>query len=138
MAEATAGETQQAQEVQEAQETPQDAQPQAVEVNEAELPEAVDTGDRADGGQIDILLDTMLGVSARMGQAEVKIRDLLAMGPGSVLELDKKVGEPIDLYLRGIRFASGSLVVVGDQLGVKIREILPSGAVGEGQQAADG
>jgi len=60
------------------------------------------------------------------------------MGPGSVLELDKKVGEPIDLYLRGIRFASGSLVVVGDQLGVKIREILPSGAVGEGQQAADG
>ena len=51
-------------------------------------------------------------------------RELLEMGPGSVLKLDRQVGEPIDLFLRGVRFATGHLVVVGDHLGVRIKEIL--------------
>jgi len=66
-------------------------------------------------------------VSVRLGQVEIEVRNLLELGPGSVLKLDRRVGEPVDLLLRGICFATGNLVVVGDHLGVKIKEVMPSG-----------
>lgn len=97
-----------------------------VAVSDAELPEAADSGDRSGGGQIDLLLDTMVTVVVQLGTAQVEIRELLQYGPGSVLQLDKKAGEPVELYLRGCHFATGTLVVVGDQLGVRIKEIIPS------------
>jgi flagellar motor switch protein FliN/FliY len=98
----------------------------AVEAHEAELPEADDAGTKSGTGQIDILLDTTIAVVARLGQVEIPVRDLLQMGPGSVIQLDKEVGEPVDLFLRGTRFANGTLVVVGDRLGVRIKEIVSS------------
>ena len=97
-----------------------------VAVSDAELPEAADSGDRSGGGQIDLLLDATVTVAAQLGTASVEIRDLLQYGPGSVVQLDKKAGEPVELFLRGSHFATGTLVVVGDQLGVRIKEILPS------------
>ena len=96
-----------------------------VEVQEAELPEVPDVKSARAGGQIDVLLDSTLPVEAHLGQVEAQVRELLHLGPGSVLKLDKEVGEPIDLFLRGVRFATGQLVVVGDRLGVKIREVIP-------------
>jgi flagellar motor switch protein FliN/FliY len=79
---------------------------------------------RAGGGQIDILLDATVEVSVRLGQTVMPARELIQLGPGSVLTLDKRAGEPVDLLLRSIKFATGKLVVVGDQLGVKVEEIL--------------
>jgi len=99
----------------------------AVEVQEVELPEVAEAKSDSPGGQLDILLDTMIPVSARLGQAEIEVRELLQLGPGSVVKVDRRIGEPVDLYMRGIKFASGSLVVVGEQLGVKIKEIMPLG-----------
>jgi flagellar motor switch protein FliN/FliY len=55
-------------------------------------------------------------------------RDLLQLGPGAVVTLDRQVGEPVDLILNGVRFATGHLVVVGDQLGIRIKDILASPA----------
>lgn len=98
----------------------------AVEVGDAQLPEAQDSPSRSGSGQIDILLDTTLAVTVRLGQAEIEVRQLLQLGPGSVLRLDRKAGEPVDLFLRGIKFATGQLVVVGEQLGVRVSEILPA------------
>jgi flagellar motor switch protein FliN/FliY len=95
-----------------------------VDVQEAELPEVADSGATGPGGQVDILLDTTVPVSACLGQAEIEVRRLLNLGKGSVVTLDTPVGEPVDLYLRGIKFACGQLVVVGDQLGVRIQEII--------------
>jgi flagellar motor switch protein FliN/FliY len=106
-------------------ETQGPAQSGRVDVQEAELPEVADTGARGPGGQVDILLDTTVPVSACLGQAEIEVRRLLNLGKGSVVTLDTPVGEPVDLYLRGIKFASGQLVVVGDRLGVRIQEIIP-------------
>jgi flagellar motor switch protein FliN/FliY len=106
---------------------PQAAQPQpdhAVEVHEARLPEAVDTGARAPGGKMDILLDTAIDVTARLGEARMPARELLQLGPGAVVTLDRQAGEPVDLILNGVRFATGHLVLVGDQLGIRIKEIL--------------
>jgi flagellar motor switch protein FliN/FliY len=117
MAEATATEVQE-----QAKQT--ESQPQAVEARPVELPEVADKTVKIPSGQIDILLDASMTVEARMGEADLRVCDVLQLGPGSVLKLDRKVGEPVDLYLRGIKFASGQLVVVGDQLGVRIKEIL--------------
>ena len=99
---------------------------QAVEVNGVELPEGQDQGSQGPSGQIDILLDTTVPISVTLGDAKLKAKNLLELGPGSVLRLDKAVGETMDLYLRGIKFARGHLVVVGESLGVRISEILPA------------
>lgn len=102
----------------------QDSQAGGVDVQEAQLPEAAETSPAGGGGgNVDILLDTILQVTASLGQREMTVRELLQLGPGSVLTVDTKVGEPVALYLRGTRFASGHLVVVEEQLGVRIAEI---------------
>ena len=51
-------------------------------------------------------------------------RELIQLGPGSVVTLDRRAGQPVELLLRGIPFALGKLVVVGEQLGVKVEQIL--------------
>ncbi|KKL51428.1 hypothetical protein LCGC14_2295600 [marine sediment metagenome] len=61
----------------------------------------------------------------RLGQIETQARELLRLRPGSVVQLDKKVGEPVELFLRGVRFATGQVVVVGEHLGLRITEIIP-------------
>ncbi len=98
---------------------------EATDVAEAELPHGVSPGADVRGGQVDILLDTTMPVEIRLGDVEMEVRDLLKVGPGSIVTVDKLVGEPLDLYLKGIRFATGQLIVAGDTLGVRIIEILP-------------
>ncbi len=95
-----------------------------VEVQTAELPEASESGAAGPGGQVEILLETALPVEVHLGHVQTRVRELLRLGPGAVLRLDKQVGEPVDLYLRSTRFATGHLVVVGDRLGVRIKEIV--------------
>ncbi len=100
-----------------------EATPEGVAVQDAELPEAAGGGGGGDG-QIGILLDTTVPVDVSLGKLEMPVRDILQLGAGSVLKLDKQAGEPVDLYLRGVRFATGHLVVVGQRLGVRIKEII--------------
>jgi len=98
----------------------------AVEVVEPQLPPAVDGPKaKAPTGQVDILLDSTMTISASLGEGDIQVRDLLSLAAGSVVKVNRQIGEPIDLYLRGIKFATGYLVVVGDQLGVRIKDILP-------------
>ena len=103
----------------------QQAQPAAVEVNDAQLSEATDAGVHATG-QIDLLLDTPMPVEACLGRQQMTVAQLLQLGPGSVVELDRQLGEPIELLLRGQRLAMGRLVVVGERLGVRITELTGS------------
>jgi flagellar motor switch protein FliN/FliY len=110
----------------------QPAEVPLVEASEAAFPQVAPCDAKGPGGQIGILLDTSMPITVTLGQVEISIKDLLSLSAGAVLKLDKQVGEPADLYLRGIKFATGHLVVVGDQLGVKIHEILPAVADGAG------
>jgi len=105
------------------------------EVQAAELPEAFDTGARRPAGQFDVLLDTAVEITAHLGAARLPARDVLTLGPGAVLTLDRQAGEPVDLILNGVRFATGHLVVVGDRLGIRLREIL--GPADQTQTATD-
>jgi len=105
---------------------PAEARPEgqdAVEVREAVLGEARDSGDRTGTRKIDLLLDTTIEITATLGSVRMKIGDLLKMGTGAVMRLDRAAGEPVDLLLNGIPFATGNLVVVGDRLGVRLREV---------------
>lgn len=95
-----------------------------VEVHEAQLPQVPEARTNGAPGQIDILLDTPIMVQAQLGEVQLQIKDLLQVGAGSVIKLDKRVGEPVELFMRGTCFARGHLVVVGEQLGVRISEIL--------------
>ena len=100
----------------------------SVQVQEADLPESIDNPVGGGSGQIDILLESTIPVSVQLGQASVQVQKLLQMGPGSVLKLDRKAGEPVDVFLRGTKFATGQLVVVGEHIGVRIKEILSPAA----------
>ncbi len=93
----------------------------------AEFSEVNATGNTGAGGSIDLLLDVNIAVTVAIGQKEIPVRRLLQLGPGSVLELDKSIGEPADLYLRDTRFATGSVVVVDGRFAVKIQQILGLG-----------
>jgi flagellar motor switch protein FliN/FliY len=92
-----------------------------------EFSEAVEAEVAGAGGSIDILLDMTVPVTVTIGQTEIPVQRLLRLGPGSVLKLDKSIDEPVDLYLRSTRFATGSVVVVDGRFAVKIKQILGLG-----------
>lgn len=98
------------------------------QVQSVEFSEAGDTQTGNGSGSIDILLDVNILVTVAIGQAEIAVRRLLQLGPGSVLKLDKPVDAPADLYLKGTKFATGNIVVVDGQFAVRIKEVLDPAA----------
>jgi len=81
----------------------------------------------ATGGEeanIELLLDVSVPVVARLGSTEMRIREILKLVPGSIVELNKLAGEPVDLYVRGKLFAEGEVVVVDENFGVRLTRIL--------------
>jgi flagellar motor switch protein FliN/FliY len=99
----------------------------ATEVQAAELEDVGPQAGTGQAGQIDLLLDTPMPVSVQLGQVRLSVGELLQLSEGSVLKLDRMAGEPVDLFLRDARLATGQLVVVGEQLGVRIGQILSPG-----------
>ncbi len=70
------------------------------------------------------VFDVPVQVSAVLGRARMEVGDLLKLGPGAVLELDRKVGEAIDIYVNNRLVARGEVVLVEDKLGVTMTEII--------------
>jgi len=104
--------------------SPADAQKQAKSV---EFSEAVETDVVGVGGSIDILLDMKVLVTVTIGHTEIPVQRFLRLGPGSVLKLNKSIDEPVELYLRDAKFATGDIVVVEDRFAVRIKQILGLG-----------
>ena len=73
---------------------------------------------------IDLLFDVQLELSVELGRASMPIRDVLQLGPGSVVELNKLGGEPVDILINGRPIARGEVVVVDENFGVRIIELL--------------
>lgn len=73
---------------------------------------------------IDILLDINLPITIELGRTSMLVRDVLELGPGSVIELDKLSGEPVDLYVNEKKFAKGEVVVIEENFGIRITELL--------------
>lgn len=76
------------------------------------------------GASLSALYDLSLPVSIELGRTKMAVRDILALGRGSVVELDRLAGEPVDVYVADRRFAKGEVVVLGEQFGVRITRIL--------------
>lgn len=81
---------------------------------------------------ISMLFDLSLPVSIELGRTQMTVQEVLALTRGSVIQLDRLVGESIDIFVSGRRFAEGEVVVLGEQFGVRITRILaqpaPEGA----------
>jgi len=106
-----------------------------MDVEPAQLPElrATPGSDTAEGrtGNIDMVLDVSVPITVELGRTRMLIRDVLKLGVGGVVELDKIAGEPVDLFVRDLKFATGEVVVVGDRFGVRIKEVVDPRAAGK-------
>ncbi|MBN8553473.1 MAG: flagellar motor switch protein FliN [Caulobacterales bacterium] len=96
-----------------------------------EFPESValvasDTADEKSAVDLAPVFDVPVGISAVLGKASMSVAQLLKLGAGSVLELDRKVGEAIDIYVNNRLVARGEVVIVDDRLGVTMTEIIKS------------
>lgn len=70
------------------------------------------------------VMDVPVAVTVELGRRSVKIADILRLGPGSVLELDKANGEPLDLYVNDRLIARGEAVIVGERYGIRLTEVV--------------
>jgi flagellar motor switch protein FliN/FliY len=78
----------------------------------------------ADGRGLDFLYDIPLQISVEVGRSKILLRDLLKMGEGYVIELDKLAGEPLDLYVNSRLIARGEAVLVGDKFGIRLTDVI--------------
>jgi flagellar motor switch protein FliN/FliY len=92
-------------------------------------PSTLGPGGGADGSghsaaDLEAVFDVPVKVSAVLGRARMDVHELLRLGPGTVLELDRKVGEAIDIYVNNRLVARGEVVLVEEKLGVTMTEII--------------
>ena len=80
-------------------------------------------GPSAKGG-MDLILDVQLQVTVELGRATMKVREVLGLGPGAVVELDKHAGEPVDVVVNNKPIARGEVVVIDENFGVRVTEII--------------
>ncbi len=93
----------------------------------AKDPEAVENGEAAlkkDIRDLEFILDLPLEVSVELGRAKLLINDLLQLGQGSVVELNKFAGEPLEILVNNRLVARGEAVVVNEKFGVRITDIV--------------
>jgi flagellar motor switch protein FliN len=88
-------------------------------------PESNGDTDRS-AADLEAVFDVPVQVSAILGRARMQVGELLKIGPGTVLELDRKVGEAIDIYVNNRLVARGEVVLIEDKLGVTMTEVIKS------------
>ena len=79
------------------------------------------------GGGLDMLHDVEMEVSAELGRTRMSVRELLSLSPGAIVELDRAAGSPADLLVNGRLIARGEVVVVDENFGIRITEIVSPG-----------
>jgi flagellar motor switch protein FliN/FliY len=75
---------------------------------------------------LDVLMEVPVKITVELGSCMMPMKDVLQLGSGSVVQLDKVADAPVDLYVNQRRIAIGEVVVVEDQFGIKITKILGS------------
>ncbi|HZR35219.1 MAG TPA: flagellar motor switch protein FliN [Nevskia sp.] len=82
-------------------------------------------GPRGEGDlNLDVLLDVAVTISMEVGRARLPIRNLLQLNQGSVVELERAAGEPLDIYANGTLIAHGEVVVVNERFGVRLTDVV--------------
>ncbi len=83
-----------------------------------------DQSGQSEDYDLDLILDIPLDVSAELGRVEMLINDLLQLGQGSIIELNKPVGEPVEIYINNKLIARGEVVVVDEKFGIRVTDII--------------
>ncbi|MGX2041279.1 flagellar motor switch protein FliN [Methylocaldum sp. MU1018] len=73
---------------------------------------------------LDVLLDVPVTIAMEIGRAKINIRNLLQLAQGSVVELDRLAGEPMDVLVNGTLIAHGEVVVVNDKFGIRLTDVI--------------
>lgn len=102
--------------------------PTPMEANFEEIAAALSTNGEV---PLSLVLDLTLPVSIELGRTAMTVQDVLRLGRGSVVQLDRLAGEPIDIFVGDRRFAEGEVVVLGEHFGVRITRILSKKAIVE-------
>lgn len=103
------------------------------EMSEERAAQETDGAEDSDGqvqkfaSDLEAVFDVPVNVSAILGKAHLEVSELLKLGKGAIVELDRKVGEAIDIYVNDRLVARGEVVVVEERLGVTMTEIIKGG-----------
>lgn len=90
------------------------------------LDELKDTGVKQSGSgpELDVILDIPVRISMEVGSTQIPIRNLLQLNQGSVVELDRLAGEPLDVMVNGTLIAHGEVVMVNDKFGIRLTDVV--------------
>ena len=88
-------------------------------------------GREVDLSKMKMVLDVPLKVSVELGRTKLLINDLLQLGQGSVIELDKLAGEPMEIFVNDKLVAMGEVVVVNEKFGVRLTDVISGGSFNE-------
>ena len=77
-----------------------------------------------DGPNLDVILDIPVTISMEVGSTDITIRNLLQLNQGSVVELDRLAGEPLDVLVNGTLIAHGEVVVVNEKFGIRLTDVI--------------
>ena len=89
-----------------------------------ELDELTDEGTPVSDPKLDVILDIPVTLSMEVGQTDIPISNLLQLNQGSVIELDRVAGEPLDVMVNGTLIAHGEVVVVNDRYGIRLTDVI--------------
>ncbi|MEH6810884.1 MAG: flagellar motor switch protein FliN, partial [Motiliproteus sp.] len=88
------------------------------ELQDESVPSVMDNPD------LDVILDIPVTISMEVGSTEIAIRNLLQLSQGSVIELDRMAGEPLDIKVNGTLIAHGEVVVVNERFGIRLTDVV--------------
>ena len=74
--------------------------------------------------RLDVILDIPISISLQIGSTKISIRNLLKLNQGSVVELDRLAGEPLDVLVNGTLIAHGEVVVVNEKYGIRLTDVI--------------
>ncbi len=86
--------------------------------------EEMPAGGLGDAASLALLYDLTMPVAIELGRTRMSVQEILALGRGSVIQLDRLAGEPIDVFVGDRKFAEGEVVVVGEQFGVRVTRLV--------------
>ena len=95
-----------------------------METPELEHLEEEDVGTTIQDASLDVILDIPVSISMEVGSTKISIRNLLKLNQGSVVELDRLAGEPLDVLVNGTLIAHGEVVVVNEKYGIRLTDVI--------------
>lgn len=107
-----------------AQEQPKPQAPRAPMEEFGSAPPTSNLPVNLEGPNLDVILDIPVSISMEVGNTDITIRNLLQLNQGSVIELDRLAGEPLDVLVNGTLIAHGEVVVVNEKFGIRLTDVI--------------